>query len=316
MSTALDPTVPRPDIPSRYRGFRPGPRVGERVPAGWVSEPSTRFELSPIAPQIGAVVDGVSLADPVDDELFQQLNRALLEWKVLVFRNQDITGDQQAGFARRWGALESHPFFKLVHAENDDIEPEIVRLAKDDKTGGYENTWHSDVSWRLVPSLGSILRAIEVPDVGGDTMWADMGAAYDHLSDDMKQRIDGLVAVHDWIDSFGRGMSEQERAELRPDFPAVEHPVVRTHPETGRKTIYVNRNFTQHIVGLDPAESEDLIDFLCLQATIPEYQCRWRWQPGDVVFWDNRSTQHYAVSDYYPSRRVMERITVIGDQPF
>jgi taurine dioxygenase len=155
-----------------------------------------------------------------------------------------------------------------------------------------------------------------VPDVGGDTLWADMGAAYDCLDDELKARIDGLTAVHDWYTNFGLAMSPEERDGLRPEFPAVEHPVVRTHPETGRKTLYVNGAFTQHVVGLEPAESRELLHLLYRQATYPEYQCRWRWTAGDLAIWDNRATQHYAASDYWPQRRIMERITVVGDRPF
>ena len=144
-----------------------------------------------------------------------------------------------------------------------------------------------------------------------------MGAAYDCLDDDVKERIDGLAAVHDWWDTFGRGMSADERDALRPDFPAVEHPVVRTHPETGRKTLFVNAAFTQHIVGLDPDESAELLDLPVPPGRhSPSTSVRFRWQPGDVAFWDNRSTQHYASSDYFPQRRVMERITIVGDRPY
>jgi taurine dioxygenase len=152
--------------------------------------------------------------------------------------------------------------------------------------------------------------------VGGDTLWADMAAAYDNLTPAMREFLDGKVAVHDWVQVFGWGMDEATREALRVDFPEVEHPIVRTHPETGRKTLYVNRAFTKHVVGMDPVEGEALLEFLYAQAAFPEYQCRLRWQPGDVAFWDNRSTQHYASSDYSPNRRVMERITVIGDRPY
>ena len=143
-----------------------------------------------------------------------------------------------------------------------------------------------------------------------------MGAAYDGLDDSVKQRIDGLTAIHDWIHTFGRGMQPEARDALRPDFPPVEHPVVRTHPETGRRTLYVNQAFTQHIVGLEADESADLLAMLYNRAAFPEYQCRFRWKAGDIAFWDNRSTQHYAASDYFPQRRVMERITIVGDRPF
>jgi len=295
--------------------FHPGPRQLRRTPDDWVDQPYTRFTLRPISPTIGAVVSGVSMADAVDAELFQQLNRALLEWKVLFFRDQHLTHAEHSAFARNWGALENHPFIRVRTDNQPEDTPEVVRFEKGPKMAGFENVWHSDVTWRANPSLGSILRAVEVPTVGGDTLWADMGAAYDGLSDSMKERIEGLVAVHDWYNTFGRGMDEATRDSLRPDFPAVEHPVVRAHPETGRKTLYVNQAFTQHIVGLDPGESQELLAFLYNQAAFPEYQCRFQWSVGDIAFWDNRSTQHYAVSDYFPQRRVMERITIVGDRP-
>lgn len=295
-------------------GYLPGPRLAARLPEGWRTEPLTRFSLRPVTPLIGAVVDGVNLADPVDVELFTQLNQALLEWKVLFFRDQHITGEQQVAFAANWGPLEVHPFYGPATG-TEASRPEVVRLEKDERVSGFENSWHTDVTWRVEPSLGSVLRAIEVPEVGGDTMWADMAAAYDRLTPQMKERLEGLRAVHDWYLSFGLVMDPAERDRLRAEFPPVEHPVVRTHPETGRKTLYVNRIFTQHIVGLEPDESAELLEFLYQQAIFGEYQCRWRWRPGDVAFWDNRATQHYAISDYSPARRVMERITICGDRP-
>ncbi|MEY2471204.1 MAG: taurine dioxygenase [Actinomycetota bacterium] len=303
------------DLNGLLSDYHPGPRVYPRTPDGWAAAPYTRFDVAPLTPTIGAVILGVSLAAPVDAELFDQLNRALLEWKVLFFRDQDITGDQHAAFAANWGPLEAHPFIKLT-TDQSHGKAEVVRFEKGPELGGYENVWHSDVTWREVPSLGSVLRAIEVPDVGGDTMWSDMCAAYDGLDDATKERIEGLVAEHDWLYSFGLTMKPAERDALRVDFPPAHHPVVRTHPETGRKMLYVNRGFTQFIVGMDPDESRALLEQLWIQASFGEYQCRWKWQPGDVAFWDNRSTQHYAVSDYFPNRRVMERITIIGDKPF
>lgn len=303
------------DLIGPMGGNLPGPRIAARTPDGWIDEPYTRFTLVPKAPLIGAVVEGVSLADPVDDGLFEELNRALLEWKVLIFRGQELEPEQHAAFAAHWGPLEHHPFYDRITGQDEEEAAEVVRFEKGADVVGFENLWHSDVSWRLEPSLGSVLRAIEVPPVGGDTLWADMAAAYDRLTDEMKERLDGLVAVHDWYTNFGLAMDPAERERLRPDFPAVEHPVVRTHPATGRRTLYVNRAFTQHIVGLDPAESEELLEFLYGQAAFPEYQCRHQWAVGDVAFWDNRATQHYACSDYWPQRRVMERITIIGDRP-
>jgi taurine dioxygenase len=297
-----------------FHGHMPGPRSAPRVPEGWEERPYTRITVSPVAPLIGAEIGGTSLADPIDPELFDELNRALLEWKVLFFRGQDITVEQHRDFAANWGPLESHPFIKELVSQPDQVE--VVRLEKNEVLSGYENAWHSDVTWRVSPSLGSVLRAIEVPSVGGDTLWADMAAAYDNLTPDMKRLLEGKVAVHDWMPLFGRGMDDATKEALRADFPEVEHPIVRTHPETGRKTLYVNRAFTQRVVGMDPTEGEALLQFLYAQAAFPEYQCRLRWQPGDVAFWDNRSTQHYAASDYSPNRRVMERITVIGDRPY
>jgi taurine dioxygenase len=302
------------DLNGLLSDYHPGPRIHSRTPEGWDNAPYTRFGVEPLTPTIGAVITGVSLAETLDAELFTQVNRALLEWKVLFFRNQDITGAQHAAFAANWGPLEAHPFIKMTTAQ-DDAKPEVVRFEKGPDLGGYENVWHSDVTWRETPSLGSVLRAIEVPPVGGDTMFADMCAAYDGLNDATKQRIEGLVAEHDWLYSFGLTMKPQERDELRKDFPAARHPVVRTHPETGRKMLYVNRGFTQFIVDMDPDESRALLEQLWIQASFGEYQCRWKWQPGDVAFWDNRSTQHYAANDYYPERRRMERTAVIGDVP-
>ena len=313
MSTTTS-APPLPALIGPFHGHMPGPRLAARVPEGWDERPFTRFTVTPVAPLIGAEIDGISLADPIDPELFDDLNRALLEWKVLFFRGQDITVEQHRDFAAHWGALESHPFIKELVSQPDAVE--VVRLEKNEELSGYENAWHSDVTWRVSPSLGSVLRAVEVPAVGGDTLWADMAAAYDNLTPDMQEFLDGKVAVHDWMPLFGRGMDDATKEALRADFPEVEHPIVRTHPETGRKTLYVNRAFTQRVVGMDPVEGEALLQFLYAQAAFPEYQCRLRWQPGDVAFWDNRSTQHYAASDYSPQRRVMERITVIGDRPY
>ena len=295
---------------------RSGPRIAPRTPAGWVDIPYTRLTLAPLAPTIGAEVTGIDLRQPLDDDLFAEIHRALLEWKVLFFRDQHLSADEHEALGRRWGDLEWHPFARREHPGQDESRPKVFRLAKDEKSVGRENVWHTDVTWRECPSLGSLLRAVEVPAVGGDTLWADMAAAYDCLEADLKERIDGLTAVHDWWDSFGRAMAPEQRDALRPDFPAVEHPVVRTHPETGRKTLYVNAAFTQHIIGMEPAESAALLDVLYRQATYPEYQCRFRWQPGSVAQWDNRCTQHYAVPDFAGEHRRMERVTIEGDRPF
>jgi taurine dioxygenase len=233
---------------------------------------------------------------------------------VLFFRDQPITTEQHLAFARRFGELEVHPFIP-----GNTEHPEIVHLTHDRDRPGRENTWHSDVTWRERPSLGSILRAVEIPPVGGDTLFADMYAAYEGLSDEVKARIDGRSAVHDAVGFRNRmragGRSAEEVAALEAQYPAVEHPIVRTHPQTGRKALYVNAAFTQHIVGMEADESAALLKQLYAEARVPEYQCRFRWAEHSIAFWDNRCTQHYAASDYWPAVRRMQRATIIGDRP-
>jgi taurine dioxygenase len=267
------------------------------------------FRVRPVGTAIGAEVEGLDLARGISSDLREDLNRALLEWKVLFFRDQRITSEQQRDVARQWGELEVHPFLKAGDT------PEVVRFEKDETTKGTENIWHSDVTWRQIPSLGSILRAVQVPALGGDTMWADMALAYDGLPEHVRDQVDGLTAVHDFSDSFGQGMSPDKLAKMREEFAPAEHPVIRVHPETGRRTIYVNEIFTSRIIGLDPEESTRLLGYLCAQARVPEYQCRFHWEPNSIAFWDNRSTQHYAISDYWPAVRIMDRVTIVGDRP-
>lgn len=271
--------------------------------------------ILPMTPTIGAEIEGVDLSRPLAASTVSALRQALLDWKVLFFRDQDITTEQHLAFARCFGELEVHPF-----APHKPDYPEVLAITHDDKSRGRENTWHSDVTWRVEPSLGSVLRAIEVPPVGGDTLFSDMYAAYEGLKDEVKAKIDGKVAVHDFT-HFRQGMrrrgaTEEQIRAFEEQYPMVEHPVVRTHPETGRKCIYVNAAFTLHIVGMEKAESDALLAHLYAQAAIPEYQCRFRWTPNAIAFWDNRASQHYAVSDYFPAVRKMERVTVIGDRPY
>lgn len=270
--------------------------------------------ILPMTPTIGAEIEGIDLSRPLTSATVSALRQALLDWKVLFFRDQDITTEQHLAFARAFGELEVHPF-----APHKPDYPEVLAITHDDKSRGRENTWHSDVTWRAEPSLGSILRAIELPPVGGDTLFADMYAAYDGLKDEVKARIDGAVAVHDFahfrLGMRKRGLSEEQIQAFNDKYPMVEHPVVRTHPETGRKCLYVNAAFTQHIVGMEKAQSDALLAHLYAQAAIPEYQCRFRWEKNSIAFWDNRASQHYAASDYFPAVRRMERVTVIGDRP-
>jgi taurine dioxygenase len=293
-----------------FGGMKPGIRPGVRAERERLA--GLRFDeigVRPLGVTLGAEIEGVDLAN-LDDATFAEVRRAWLEYKVVFFRSQQIDAPQQLAFARRFGELEEHPF--LAATESHD---EIVRFEKGEDVSGYENLWHSDVSWREAPALGSVLRAIDVPPLGGDTLFSDMITAYTDLDDEVKERIDGLHAVHDFTHNFGAAMDPDTLAEKKKEFPAALHPVVRTHPETGRKILFVNSIFVSHIDGIPREESEWLLDLLFRQATVPEYQCRFRWEKGSVAFWDNRATQHYAASDYWPNRRVMERVAIIGDRP-
>ncbi|MEQ1497282.1 MAG: TauD/TfdA family dioxygenase [Novosphingobium sp.] len=268
------------------------------------------MKIHRLTPSIGAEIQGVDLAQDQPDQVIAAIRGALLDHKVVFFRDQQITREQHIAFGRRFGELEIHPATPA-----DQSDPEVLRITYNDKRRGQENHWHSDVTWRTEPSLGSILRAIELPDLGGDTLFADMEAAYAGLSPALQEWICGLTAVHDIARVFAKRLG-REAEELHAKYPPQEHPVVRTHPETGRRGIYVNTGFTSHIVGLSGKESRWLLEHLYAQARMPEYQCRFRWEPGSIAFWDNRASQHYAASDYFPARRSMERVTIKGDRPF
>ena len=276
-----------------------------------LAQPSFRcIEVQPQGATLGAEVGGVDLRTKLSDEAIAEIRQALLDYKVLVLRDQPMTAAQHVAFARRFGDLEIHPFIT-----GNTEHPELVRFEKGADTGGFENGWHHDVTWREVPSMGAILHAVEVPATGGDTLFADMAAAYEGLDDDVKERIGGLFAVHDFTLAFKQQVPEGKEAEFRARYPTVRHPVVCTHPETGRKLIFVNGYFTSHIDGMDTDEGIELIKHLADQAKVVEYQFRVRWAPDTIVFWDNRSVQHYAASDYYPDTRIMERASIVGIRP-
>lgn len=268
------------------------------------------FDLKPLSPTIGAELHGIDLRDDLSDAAIAAVRQALLDWKVIFFRDQDITRAQHIAFARRFGDLEIHPA-----TPKDQPDPEVLRIEHGPNSKGQENAWHSDVTWRATPSLGSILRSVEIPPVGGDTLFADMEAAYEGLSPEMKRIACGMTAKHDIARVFARRLGK-EADELRAKYPVQDHPVIRTHPETGRRSIYVNVGFTESINGLTKKESDWLLEHLYAQASNPEYQCRFRWTPNALAFWDNRASQHFAASDYFPQRRVMERVTIKGDRPF
>lgn len=282
------------------------------------------LRVSPLTCAIGAELSGVQLGAALKDAgLMAEIRALLLSHKVLFFRDQDITRAEHVAFARHFGALEDHPV-----AGSDPEHPGLVRIYKtpDMPNDRYENAWHSDASWRETPPMGCVLRCVECPPVGGDTMWANMVLAYDRLPEAIKTRIEGLRARHSIEASFGAAMPVEKRLALKAQFPDAEHPVVRIHPETGEKILYVNA-FTTHFTNYHTPENvrfgqdyapgaSQLLAYLVSQAMVPEYQVRWRWQPNSVAFWDNRSTQHYAVMDYPPCHRKMERAGITGDATF
>ena len=275
---------------------------------------SLPFEVNRLSPTIGGELLGVDLRKDLTSEVKDLIYEALLVYKVIFFRDQDLTTDQHIHFSKNFGDLEVHPF-----APFKDGYPEVLKITHNEKSRGRENTWHSDVTWRKEPSLGSVLRMLEKPENGGDTLFSNMYAAYDDLTDEVKQKLEGAVAVHDFVGFRKRlikeGKSPKEIEAFNKKFPMPEHPVFRTHPDTGKKVIYVNRAFTQYIKGWEENESKDMLDFLYSRASTPEYQCRFAWENNSIAFWDNRACQHYANSDYWPQIRRVERVTIIGDRP-
>ncbi len=274
---------------------------------------SPQFEKITVTPKgvtLGAEISGVRLSGDLPDEVIAEIRRAWLDHKVVYVRDQDITSTEHVEFARRFGELEVHPF--LLGSEE---HPELVRFEKGVEASGFENGWHHDVTWRETPSMGAILRSIQVPATGGDTAFSDMAAAYDGLDDEMKERLDGLQAAHDYTLAFGSFVDDSKKAEMREQYPVVNHPIVRTHPETGRKLLFVNAYFTSHVIDMDEDEGNQLLRYLISRASVMEYQYRVSWEPNQVTLWDNRIVQHYALSDYYPDVRIMERASIVGDRP-
>jgi taurine dioxygenase len=282
------------------------------------SEVSSSIGIHPVAGTLGAEISGIDLSQSLDDATIAELNQALLDNLVIFFRHQHIAPEQQIAFARRFGELHIHPY--IPHLEG---YPEILALtSKEDGPGdmAYQsNTWHTDLTYEMDPPKACVLRGVEVPAAGGDTMWNNLYAAYDALSDPMKKFLDGMTAVH-YIaismpaDFLEQNYSAKQVARFHEVTPPVEHPVVRTHPETGRKCLFVNRNFTSHINGLQRSESDALLAFLLQHAEQPEFTVRFHWAKDSVAMWDNRCTQHYAVVDYN-RQRTMHRVTICGDRP-
>ena len=270
-----------------------------------------------ISGSLGAEVSGVDVSGEIDDGAIDAIRAGLLEHLVLVFRGQSLEPGSLAAFARRFGALNRHPYVKPL-----DGHPDVFRIVKEpDDIHHFGNGWHSDLSYSERPALATMLHATELPPYGGDTLFADMRAAYRALSGGMKRMLDGLVGVFSNERTYGpdaarfrQGVKRMEVAQ-QSTITRVEHPVVRTHPETGVKALYLSPLHTVGFKDMTAEESQPLIDWLCRHATRPEFLCRVQWQPGSLAFWDNRATMHYAVDDFAGHRRVMTRVTLEGDRP-
>ena len=279
-----------------------------------MSEP---LSITPLGPYIGAQVAGADLTRPLSDNQFEQLYHAVLRHQVVFLREQNITPQQQRDLALRFGDLHIHPVYP--HAPGVD---EIIVLDTHNDNPPDNDNWHTDVTFIDTPPAGAILAAKELPSTGGDTLWTSGIAAWEALSEPFRQLLSGLRAEHDFRKSFqeykyNKTQAEHQRwREAVAKNPPLLHPVVRTHPVTGKQALFVNEGFTTRIVDVSEKESEALLNFLFAHVTKPEFQVRWRWQPNDVAIWDNRVTQHYANADYLPQRRIMHRATILGDKPF
>jgi taurine dioxygenase len=278
------------------------------------------IDVQPVAGALGAEVGGVDLSRPLADPVFAEVRQAFLEHAVLFFRGQSLAPAEQIAFARRFGPPEVHPI-----VNGSDAHPELVRVWKPaGESASFGTGWHSDNSFFACPSLGSLLYAVAVPPCGGDTLFASMEKAYDALSDEMKRLLAGLAGVHSASRAYDPARVGEHK--YRGDAPItyrwsesirdeVEHPVVRTHPETGRRSLYVNPMFTLRLRGLRRAESDALLGFLFAHCASPDWTCRFRWTPGALALWDNRCVWHYALDDYREFERVMHRVTIAGDRP-
>lgn len=269
----------------------------------------TRIRVEPATGAIGAEVSGVDLRE-VDDEVQAELLDAWMAHKVLFFRDQELTRAQHVEYGRRFGELEIHPFIG-----DETGFPEIIVLESTAEKFNAAEAWHSDVTFRECPPLGSVLLGRVVPSWGGDTCWANMELALERLPDAVRDRIEDRVAIHSYMKAFGRNMSPEKRAKAEAEYPAQKHPMVRTHPVTGRRCLFVNVAFTVGIDGMEQGEADELLRSLYATVNAPEIQCRFRWRPGSVAQWDNRCTQHYAVPDHGGQHRRVERVTIIGDRP-
>jgi taurine dioxygenase len=281
------------------------------------------IEIRPVAGAIGAEIHGVDLSQALSNSEFDAVHQAFLDHQVIFFRGQTISPEQHIAFGRRFGELDVHPY-----ADGTDEHPEIIHVlkeARDHSERTFGGAWHTDVTFYEKPALGSILYALEVPESGGDTQFANMYLAYESLSDGLKEILAGMTAIHSASRAYGergralrRDKESYSSMKIRTDQGTeteVEHPVIRTHPETGRKGLFVNRSFTLRFKGWSEEESKPLLEYLYTHAVRPEFTCRFRWEKGSIAFWDNRCTHHFAINDYHGQRRSMHRVTVCGDRP-
>ncbi len=270
-----------------------------------------RINVEPIAGALGAEVRGIDLTEPLADATVAEIQDAWMHHQVLFFRDQAIGPERHKAFARRFGDLHVHP---VLPSRRDEGHPEIVVLESDASRPFVAESWHSDVTFERRPPLGSVLRGAVIPEWGGDTMWSSMYAAYEALSSAMQRLLSELRAVHDG-GAFQALATEAQRRELAQD-ERTTHPVIRTHPVTGRKAIFVNSTFTKKIAGMRSKESTALLTFLFEHVGSPEFTCRFRWRPNSIAMWDNRCTQHRVITDNLHAHRRMERVTICGDEPF
>jgi taurine dioxygenase len=274
---------------------------------------NSTIEIRPVSGSLGAEIHGVDLTQPLEERCYRDVRQALNEYGVVFFRDQDLTPEQHIAFAERFGPININRFFKPVADY-----PQIAEVRKEpDQTVNIGGGWHTDHSYDQIPALGSVLLAREVPPRGGDTLFADMRAAYEALSDGLKRTLETLRAVHSSRHVFGAAAAYRPGLEGRIGNAEAAtqdavHPVVIHHPENGQKILYVNPGFTIRFEGWTAAESEPLLRFLYQHAARPEFTCRFHWHEGSIAFWDNRSTWHYALNDYHQHRRLMHRITVEG----
>lgn len=281
---------------------------------------SVGLNVSPCGPVLGAEISGLRVSTLGDQATAAALRSLLLRHKVLFFRDLDLDHEQHLALGRVWGKLEGHPVISHLpgYPEILDIRGSDGRVedAEGNRRFRVLDKWHTDVTFRAAPSMGAVLRARELPAIGGDTLWADAAAAYEGLADEVRQRIEGRTATHDLLFDFSDRIEPERRAAMAAEFPPQHHPIVRTHPDTGKRVLFVNASFTSRIDGLPEAEGAPLLAHLLEQFKVPEYQVRFRWSSNAVAIWDNRATQHYPVADYWPARRLMERVTIRGARPF